>query len=153
MPRYNGYLICSRAGNVKFRKTRATASNEVAVAFDFELPAALFEKPVLRLRTAVDPVAPIVVNPEQRVRAQEILEEQLGVRVELTIEPARAQCGFCNGTGNGGVDASGALTPCIYCGGSGRLTEDPCPRCGSDCGQDDPCDEKKAFDVSKEGLQ
>ncbi len=86
MPHYWGHLICSSTGYMKLTKSKATRSNEVAVKVEFDLPSALFEKPVLMMRSVIDQtVTQIVVTPELRAKAQEILEKELGIRVELVV--------------------------------------------------------------------
>lgn len=119
MPLYKGHLICTKTGCVRYTKGASTKANEVAVAFRFELPAALFEKPVIPLTVQVDQVKPLVVTPELCIRAQEILEKELGVRVELTI-PETA-CIYCNGTGV--IEDNGERRSCVPCGGTGLARE------------------------------
>jgi len=59
------------------------------------------------------------VPAELQERTRLNLEKDIGIKVELEYKDLD-KCLRCNGTGNGGVDASGALTPCPACGGRGR---------------------------------
>lgn len=119
--RYSGYLICSASGNVKYRKTKGgVGPREIPVVFSFDLPDTLFQKPTIHLNIAVDPFGTVEVTPEMQEISRLNLEKDLGVKVELEYKDLD-KCRRCNGTGNGGVDASGALTPCPECGGRGRV--------------------------------
>jgi DnaJ-class molecular chaperone len=119
--RFSGYLLCSASGNVKYRKTPGgVGPREIPVTFSFELPDKLFQKPTIHLNIAVDPHGTVEVTPEMQERTRLNLEKDLGIKVELEYKDLD-KCLRCNGTGNGGVDASGALTPCPACGGYGRV--------------------------------
>lgn len=160
MPRYSGHLICSRAGNVRYTKGASTRRDEVAVAFEFELPASLFERPIVQLRTKVDGVRPLIVTPDLRVHAQQLLEERFGVKVELAVPdglnglplatyvrrtyPELTDCRTCADCGHecpaGYIcdelaDELGLPHPCPVCSGEGRMLYDdrPSERCAT-CG-------------------
>lgn len=118
---FSGYLLCSSSGNVRYRKTSGSVgAKEIPVVFSFDLPNALFQKPTIHLNIAVDPHGTVEVTPEMQERTRLNLEKDLGIKVELEYKDLN-KCLRCNGTGNGGVDASGALTPCPECGGWGRV--------------------------------
>lgn len=160
MPRYSGHLICSKAGNVRFTKGASTRRDEIAVAFDFELPASLFERPIVQLRTRVDEVKPLIVTPDLRVHAQQLLEERFGVKVELAVPnglnglplatyvrrnyPDITNCPKCVDCGTecpaGEIcdmlaDELGLPRPCHACSGEGRFPSpdgpsELCAMCG-----------------------
>jgi hypothetical protein len=115
MPLYKGHLICTKSGTVRYTKGASTKPSEVAVSFNFELPDTLFWKPVIPLKVQVDPVKPPVITPELRVKAQELLEKEFGLKIELAIV---------------------AKDPCPECGLYRDGECDP---------EKDPCDERKTF--------
>jgi DnaJ-class molecular chaperone len=121
MVKYHGYLLCDAQGNMRFRKTSGgEGTKEIPVEVRFELPSTLFVKPTIKLNIGVDPTGTVEVSPEMREKTRLQLEKDLGVKVEIEYKDLK-KCPTCNGTGNGGVDAGGALTPCPNCGGWGSL--------------------------------
>lgn len=64
-----------------------TSANEIAVKLDIEIPNSLFVKPTLNFEMTIpeDSVAIPVLNVEAQQNLAELLSEQIGQRVHLSV--------------------------------------------------------------------
>ena len=76
-------------GSVECRKSKpSTSANEVAVKMVIEIPDAYFETPELQARIVVpdDCVNRPIITPQIQTNISEMLREQLGVQVHMSVD-------------------------------------------------------------------
>lgn len=84
------YLIISSTGRVRFTKNPpGLKANEVAMQLRVVLPYSLFERPLIHATVSVDPesVRPREISPEIIINTAQLIEQQTGCKVELSVMP------------------------------------------------------------------
>ena len=82
------YLIVSSTGKVRLTKTRpALEWNEIAIHLNLSLPEMLFKRPLLSASVIVgdEAVRPVEISPEILINTAELIEQQTGLKVELSL--------------------------------------------------------------------
>lgn len=83
------YLIVNSKGQVRVNKSKPSLdSNEVAIHLGIQLPEALFKRPLLDAKVIVgsEAVAPVEISPDVIVNTAAAIEQQTGMKVELTLK-------------------------------------------------------------------
>jgi hypothetical protein len=84
------YMIINSRGRVRATKNKPDLqSDEVAVRLAFTLPEIMFARPLLQAKVSVSEaaVAPREISPEVVINTAELLEQQLGMKVQLVVVP------------------------------------------------------------------
>lgn len=84
------WVIINERGSVRHTKNApSTRADEVALKVSFKLPKALFARPVVRATVTVDEkaIAPKDISPEVLVNTATLIEQSLGMKVELAVIP------------------------------------------------------------------
>ena len=87
----NCYLIVSSKGKVRVTKTRPGLDwNEIAINLSISLPEMLFKRPLLSANVIVgdEAVSPVEISPEILINTAELIAQQTGLKVELTVVEA-----------------------------------------------------------------
>lgn len=85
------YLVLTKKkySSIRVRATAkkpATASNEVAIRLDLDIPDGLFEKPQLQAKIKIDPAkGPAVIDADVIENLADIIKEQTGINVSISV--------------------------------------------------------------------
>lgn len=83
------YLVINKKGAVKAKKYKpTTASNEIAFKIVLDIPQQVFEKPQFEATLRIDPknISAPVITPDIQDNITKILQQNLGVKVNFTID-------------------------------------------------------------------
>ena len=87
------YMIINSKGRVRTTKHKPDLQyDEVAVRLAFALPEIMFARPLLQAKVSVSEaaVAPREISPEVVINTAELIEQQLGMKVQLVVMPPEA---------------------------------------------------------------
>ena len=84
------YLVTNSRGTVHATKNKpALRSDEVAIRLALRLPEIMFARPVVSAQVVVSEaaVAPKDITPEILINTAELIEQTMGIKVELRVVP------------------------------------------------------------------
>jgi hypothetical protein len=84
------YIIANSRGTVRTTKYKPSLGrDEVAIRLAFKLPEVMFARPVVQAQITVSEaaVAPKDIAPEILINTAALIEQQLGIKVELVVVP------------------------------------------------------------------